>query len=350
MTISDSLITRNRVAPRELIPPGFCQIACAFASGGGIYNGGALTITNSRISDNESGSTASSASVATKAGAGGIMNRNQGTLTLRHSFVTGNRATATAPSGQEVDAGGIHSDGPLTIEDSVVSGNSAQLTSSYPAEVEQVALGGGITASECCGVSATATITRSIVSGNRVVAGNASGDLVAFAGGIVGFTSSLAVTDSTVDHNEVDATLASSSTAGAFADGGGLEIDGAATIRNALVAGNRVTVSAPAGMAVAQGGGIANAGQLAVQRTLVIDNSASARGAGGAAQGGGIWNDTFGEGAPPSLVMSDSAVVGNSLDGAPAVALQGGGLFTAFPVTLTRTLIAGNRPDQCSGC
>jgi hypothetical protein len=29
---------------------------------------------------------------------------------------------------------------------------------------------------------------------------------------------------------------------------------------------------------------------------------------------------------------------------------QGGGLYTASPVTLTRTVIAGNKPDQCFGC
>ena len=30
--------------------------------------------------------------------------------------------------------------------------------------------------------------------------------------------------------------------------------------------------------------------------------------------------------------------------------IQGGGLFTTFPVTLTKTVLAGNKPDQCFGC
>jgi hypothetical protein len=29
---------------------------------------------------------------------------------------------------------------------------------------------------------------------------------------------------------------------------------------------------------------------------------------------------------------------------------QGGGLYTDFPATIQRTVIAGNAPDQCFGC
>ncbi len=67
------------------------------------------------------------------------------------------------------------------------------------------------------------------------------------------------------------------------------------------------------------------------------------------ARGGGIWNASFG-GPAPTLTLTSSAVVGNSLDAPAGFVLHGGGLFTRFPVTRTQTVIAGNRPDQCFGC
>jgi hypothetical protein len=80
----------------------------------------------------------------------------------------------------------------------------------------------------------------------------------------------------------------------------------------------------------------------------VTGNTATAKGAGGNAQGGGINNiNLFG---PPQLTLIDSAILANRLSASPGIALHGGGLFTDSPVTLTRTLIAGNQPDQCFGC
>jgi len=61
-----------------------------------------------------------------------------------------------------------------------------------------------------------------------------------------------------------------------------------------------------------------------------------------------IWV-SFG-GPPPSLALTDSVVTANRVSGSAGITVQGGGLFTTFPVTLTRTVIAGNKPDQCFGC
>jgi hypothetical protein len=143
----------------------------------------------------------------------------------------------------------------------------------------------------------------------------------------------------------------------AAADGGGLEIDGQATIRDTLVARNSVVVEA-ARAALAQGGGIANAGQLTAERLLVLDNTVSAKGAGGrlpfdapsAAQGGGIWNGSFGNPTPPGLTLTGSAILRNSAAAGAGFLVQGGGLYTDFPIGLTRTAIAANQPDQCFGC
>ena len=85
-------------------------------------------------------------------------------------------------------------------------------------------------------------------------------------------------------------------------------------------------------------------------------NSASATGVGGFNLGGGIRNVLFG-GGPPELTLTDSVITANRLAASDGVVSQGGGLYTAdpfsgtpFPVAMTRTVIEGNKPDQCVGC
>jgi hypothetical protein len=298
-----------------------------------------LTITNSRVSDNEV-----APGLASSVSEGGIFNRFPASLTLSHSWVTGNRAIGGPPNGRRANTGGIGSDGKLTIDSSVVSGNSAELQETFPSQFDQGAFAGGIEISDSPG--ATATITNSIVSGNRATATSSAGDTGTFAGGILD-EGSLTLANSTVSHNQVSATA----TGSAFTDGGGLEVDGVATISNTLIAANSVTSSAGSGGAFAVGGGLANVGQTTVQRTLVVGNSVRGQGGGGVVQGGGIWNGRFDDSAPPpQLTLTDTAITGNALAAGPGPTVQGGGLFTIAPVTRTRTVIAGNRPDQCFGC
>ena len=356
VSIDDSVITGNTVLSHSVIPGDFCgsPLPCGFNTGGGIDNGGVLTVTNSRITNNTAGSSPALPSLASGVNSGGIFSRFAATLVLKKSVVSGNRAVASSPNGQAAQSGGIGSDGALTIEDSVVSDNSAELTGTFPADGEPVALAGGIHVSGCCGVShPTATIRNTLVHGNRAVADIGGEALsVAFAGGVLA-EAPLLLEKTLVTDNLVRATSAGGDAA---ADGGGIEVDSQVTIRDSLVARNTVVADAH-GAALAAGGGIANAGQLTVERTLVLDNRVKARGAGGllpfgepsAALGGGIWNGTFG-GPPTTLTLTNSAVLGNSLDAPAGFVVQGGGLYTTFPVTVTRTAIAGNRPDQCFGC
>jgi hypothetical protein len=92
-------------------------------------------------------------------------------------------------------------------------------------------------------------------------------------------------------------------------------------------------------------------GGVLERKTLVIGNSVNAKGTGGVVQAGGVWNSTFSEGDPqPQLTLTDSAVTRDTLRASAGLGVQGGGLFTTAPVTLTRTVIAGNHPDQCFGC
>jgi hypothetical protein len=356
VTIDDSVITGNTVTSRVANPPGpFCgPHPCGFNSGGGIDNGGVLTITDTRITDNTAGSTSSFASLASGVSAGGITSRFPATLVLKRSIVSGNRAVVSLPNGDEAATGGIGSLGALLIEDSVVSDNSAQLSGSFPGAEERAALAGGINVGECCGVSHVATIRNTLVRGNRAVAEVGSPETlsIAFGGGV--FASAPLLLERTI----VTDNLARSVSAGdAAADGGGVEIDGApVTIRDSMIARNTVVADAQRA-ALAMGGGVANAGQLTIERTTVLGNRVIARGTGGAlpfgepsgAFGGGIWNGTFG-GPPPTLTLTNSLVLANALDAPAGFVVRGGGLFTTTAVTLNRTVLAGNRPDQCFGC
>ncbi len=338
VTIADSVITRNRVFATDQIPPGFCgRRACAFADGAGIDNSGALTLTNVQVSDNEA---VSPPGVATGTGDGGIFNHPQGTLVVRQSSITGNRVRADAPNGREASAGGIGGNGLLTIEDSVVSGNTVELSGPIPSDAVDGASAGGVLTAD-----AAATIVRTIVRDNHVTATNVGGDMFAFGGGIVSF-GPLTLRQSSVDHNTVSVT-----TSGGLAldDGGGLETDDLTTITDSVIGFNTVTATSTGVAAVAQGGGLANSGQTTVRRTLVVGNKVVSNGVSGVAQGGGVWNGSF-DGPPPTLALIESAIVGNSAGGSPGIAVQGGGLYTDFPVTLVRTVIAGNAPDQCFGC
>jgi hypothetical protein len=356
VTIADSVVTRNRALPSATVPDG----TFALAEGAGIDSFGDLHLIDTQVTDNEGGSGSGQPSIATEADAGGIYNHIQAALTLDRSIVSGNHSRVTGANDGSATSGGIFSLGELAIRHSIIADNTSELRSTAPSSVEQAALAGGIQVSFCpvefCGPPHSATITDSIVHGNRAVARveNPGGLAVAFAGGIQA-EGPLDLERSSVTDNLARA----SSTGDAAADGGGIEIDGPATIRDTVVARNSVQVDA-AGAALAQGGGIANAGQVVAERLLVVGNSVLAKGTGGqlpfgapsAAQGGGIWNGSFGSDAPTQLTLTASAVLHNSAGASPGAGflVQGGGVYTDVPVMIAKTAIAGNKPDQCFGC
>jgi hypothetical protein len=374
VTISDSVISGNRVIPST----------AGFALGGGIDNAGTLTLTSTRVTDNDVGSTASSPSVAVNARAGGINNEPEATLTLQRSAVTRNHVAVTASGTQLAVAGGISDfGGALTIEDSVVSDNTVDASTASLGELDSFT--GGI---EITG-DARATITRAVVSGNSVHGTNTAGDVLAGAGGISTDPDvTVVLRNSAVDGNTVSIDVAAPG-AGATAFAGGFEVEGDVQVSDSHFIGNRVHAATAAGATIAvgggletrgletvalsdslvadnsvealtldgfaasAGGGIFNGGLLAVHQTRVVNNYATATGPAGLAQGGGIWNGLIpGPGNPQSvqLTLVDSAVLGNRLDASPGLDRLGGGVFASEPVSLVKAVIAGNKPDQCYGC
>jgi hypothetical protein len=355
VAISNSIITGNSVVASDVIAPGFCgPRACAFNNGGGIDNGGALTLTNVQVTNNTAGSTASLPSPASDAGAGGIDNRFASTLVMHNCIVSGNHAVANSPIANSASAGGIGSPGQLDVEDSVVDDNTVEYAGSMDFE-DQSGLGGGIIVEqEWFYPHPDAIIRNTRISGNHVSATNTNPNSTpaGFAGGVASFSSAL------FDHVAITDNSAEMNGAGyAGGDAGGLETDSPVTIRDSIVARNSLSVQGPLG-AVAFGGGITMFGaDLTLERTIVVANSAYANGAagpmpfGGVASvlGGGISNG--GPGIPPaSLTLVDSVVNANRLSGSPGLPLQGGGVYSPNGLTRVHSVIAGNKPDDCFGC
>jgi hypothetical protein len=355
VSISNSIVTGNSVVSSAVIPPGFCgPRACAFNDGGGIDNGGALTLTNVQVTNNTAGSSASLLSPASDAGSGGIDNRFASSLVMRHCVVSGNRAVADSAIGNGASAGGVGSSGALDIEDSVISNNTVGYTGALDFE-DQSGFGGGLVVEEeGFFPHPPATISNTKITGNTVTAVNTnpSSTPAGFAGGVASFSSAtydhVAVTDNSVD-------MKGAGYAGG--DAGGIEVDSPTTMRDSIVARNSLSVEAPRG-AIAFGGGITMfGGDLTLERTVVVANSASATGAPGpmpfggvaSAVGGGIADG--GPGVPPgALTLTDSVVNANRLGGSAGLPLQGGGVFTLNGLTNDHSVIAGNKPDDCFGC
>ena len=404
VTIRDSVITRNRVAPSASVQSGLpCGSACPFAlaGGGGIDNWGSMTLTNTVVSDNVAGGP-----ITSDADAGGIYTP-QGNLALRHSVVTGNRAVASRPYGRFAEGGGVNiASTPfllrprrristLTIDASRITANTVMLADAFTSDIEAHATTGGILIAgddDCTKPSSgcvRGTIRKSLVSGNTATASNTAGDANAIDGGI-GVDGLLVLSGSTIRDNHVLVQVPAGSAAGAFGDSAGIGMGGYATITDSRLTGNSVSVRAPGGTASAmfaalsvgngafattithsdisgnrlaastisgsvtlQGAGIGhlNGAPFVLRDTTVARNVAKANGPGGIDQGGGIWNGSLDPSSSLGpLRLIDSTVAQNVLTASAGITAQGGGIFTIAKPSIRQTTIAHNRPDQCHGC
>jgi hypothetical protein len=389
VTISNTVITGNRVAPTQTLavgPPCPGNVPCPFAQadGGGIDSWGTLTLTNTTVSNNRVGTASGLSTIASDADGGAIVN-NLGPLTINNSTISDNEASASAPNGRFADSGAMQLvGGTVTMTNSTVTGNTASLAASEPNSVaannNAIAIAGGIHVEG--GVTA-ATFSNTTITHNSASMTNTLGDATAFSGGL--HTDGVFTLDNDViaDNSVYSATLPPStgdaegdSAAGEMAgsisntrltrntvtvrsaSGTATALAGATivtgTLTNSRVDDNHVFASSPTGNVVLAGGGLQAAGPLTLRNTTVSRNTGHASGLSGSAQGGGISDvDLSGIGQPPGgpLILTNSRVVLNLLSGNPPITLQGGGIAaTNNPVTLTNTLIAGNSPDQCDGC
>jgi hypothetical protein len=255
--------------------------------GGGILNDddGNLTVTDSTISGNTA-----------DLDGGGIDNDGEGNLTVTGSTISGNTAGS--------DGGGIQTDttpGTVTVTDSTISGNTAER-------------GGGIHN----GDDGAVTVTGSTISDNT-----ASGSFDGDGGGIFSnHNSNLTVTGSTISDN----TAASSSFGG---NGGGIYYDNSddatLTVTDSTISGNTAAASSDATQG-GEGGGIWSDTDIVANSTTITNSTISGNTADGdSALGGGVYN------SDGLTVIEFSTITNNT---APA---GGGSGVASFGDTFTRT-------------
>ena len=408
VTVSDSAITGNHADPRATVPSGitcprrfhFPKGQCPFAPalGGGIDSWGLLTLVHSAVTGNTSGAAPGLPGIASDADGAGIYSA-QGSLTLAHTILGGNHGTAARPNGRFAEGAGIFAGNPdfspgkapdaLIVRHSVIAGNSALLTTDLPRFFggqfrDLVANTGGLVAGP--GVTAT-TIENTLVTGNSAIAKDLRGEPSAIDAALNINSGSLRMANSIISRNRAITQSATSADVGGAgtvleADGGGTithtlitgndasmvsphgvaAVSGAGlglfgdtsllTVQDSIIDGNTAAAASTTGSATSQGAGVFNNGLLKLIRDRISHNSGTATGPSGQAQGAGIWNGAEFAGPPVRLTLQSTAVTRNSLTGSPGVTVQGGGVYTTPPATITlrHALIAHNIPDQCFGC
>ena len=291
-----------------------------YLDGGGIFNFGTITVTNSAIYDNEN----------TSSPGGGIS--NYGIFHLINSTIHHN----TAVSGFAIGGGISIYDGVVDINNSAVYSNSA-------------GIGGGIYLKD-----GELLINNSDISGNvantmgggiytvkplSIENSNISGNMAQEGGGIYMDGAVLTVTTSTIHNNQAnsaagiglyntslgsmqDSTISYNS---AITEGGGLFVDSTSTAV--------ITASTFNHNSATNGGGIYNFGQVDATNATISNNSASS-------EGGGIWH--FGSGSN-DVTLINLTLAENS-------APSGSGIYheNFATIAVTNTIIADNGVENCN--
>jgi hypothetical protein len=351
LMVIDSVISGNIV---EADPSGNLD-----SFGGGIanLNGAKVTVVNSTIAGNQV--------FAARDGLGGGIHANADTMvTIVNSIVLNNQSTGSlAGIGLGSGGGGINIvRGQLTVTNSMIARNRA---------IGGIAIGGGISCE-----TGTAIVGGSIIAGNEALGGE-GGISQAIGGGIANFNilpsrfSSFSISNSIVSNNRAvagnnggnfDSDISVSTAFGggvANAFNGHLEMSGCLLIGNQAIGGNGATHHAPniSDVGVAHGGGVANfeGGNATIRDSAIVHNRAVGgegnNGTGslafvGTGTGGGIDNslDDSIFGFNPtllsvvnSIILHNEAVGGNNNSGNGnrvfAGAGLGGGLANYLGVT-----------------
>jgi hypothetical protein len=255
-------------------------------NGGGIFNDGRMTVSDSSLSDNSA-----------TTGGGAIW--SNGSVEVTDSTLSENSA--------DYYGGAIYSasNGALSVTDSSLSDNSA---TSFEINYPGYAYGGGIAA------YGTATVANTTLDGNRAASfGGGSGGGGIYVGG------TMSVTDTTVSGNSNSIVVGANDGDG----GAGIENVGTLNVTDSTLAENTTNVN---------GGGLDNGGTATVSDSTIAANVAAA--------GGGISNDG-------TLTITAGTVSGNSADSGGGGGIDNVSGATAV---VTATIVAGNAPgDDCAG-
>jgi hypothetical protein len=381
--ITNSVISGNRAAPLRTVPSGLTtcpggECPFAWAAGGGIDSWGTLTLDHTTLSHNRVGSATGLSDLASDTTGGAIMNW-LGELTVTHSVLSGNQATAAAPNGRFAESGAIQvQGGTLRLDHDRIRHNSAVLHAALPSSVDMAVYAGAIHITD--GSSGVSSIANTTVSDNFLEMTNSVG-YAAASSGAVHSDVALTLRHDTITDNSLRSITTGSSTGDASGDSGAGEFlvgnflhsrlasnsvtvrsahgDATAlagaiithgTLRNSVVRHNRVSALSPEGNAAVFGGGVISDDLLNVVSTSVEGNRAHAGGRTGSALGGGIFASDIPDGPPEGpLVLRSSRIIGNAVTGNTRIALHGGGVYATDVRAVTDTVIRHNRPDQCYG-
>jgi hypothetical protein len=337
--------------------------------GGGVFNSGMLTITDSTIS----GNTATTA--AFHLGGGGIYNDN-GTVTVTGCTLSGNSALRLG--------GGILNDpgGSVSVTASTLSGNSAGLGGGIVNRFATLTVTASTLSDNDGSVGGiyneggTVSVTASTLSGNFTLFNGDGGGILNDPGGTVSVTASTLSSNSGFFgggiYNQVGGTVsvtACTLSGNSALDGGGILNAGMLTVDSSTLSGNSATSTIGG-----QGGGISNFGTLTVTASTLsgnraddvgggIDNevgtvsvtastlsgnSANAISTSGRGKGGGIWS------VGGTVSVTASTLSGNSALGSPSSSDptdgSGGGIYSVVgTVAITASTLSDNHADASGG-
>ena len=164
MTITNTTITGNRAGDVLISNPNFCDAGL----GGGIANFGTMTITNTTITGNRGGDVKGDNTCSGGSG-GAIFNAGSSTMTITNTTITGNRAGDVVSCTKDCYAGvggGISDDGTMTITNTTITGNRAGRVLSCTQGGCKDGSGGGF-----AGYFSTSTLKNTILANNTAARG-----------------------------------------------------------------------------------------------------------------------------------------------------------------------------------
>jgi hypothetical protein len=375
LVVNRSAIVRNTLSATRGDP------GSTLTFGAGIYSGGRLTITGSRVSSNEASAVSTApADIATWAAAvgTGVYAGATAPLVITKSHFDGNRGSASALSRAEIDGVAFEdaADGSkVVVKRSTISGNVGSATSTGA----NVQIFGAM--AEVSVGSARLEVTRTTFAHNRVWA-HGGGLGASVSGGALDITAVKSTLDHVrfIDNSSVaedgrDCTLfgaavqlesgsgpltikhssllqnsgmCSSGTQAARVYGGGVMNLGTAkiTVSQSTLAQNRLDATSTGADADVRGGGIFTIGALAMSRSTVSGNDMRAKAPGTSqviAHGAGL---DLGYAGFSNFSLVNSTIAGNvarAKPGAAVIAALGGGIYAApVELTITASTIARN--------
>lgn len=287
-------------------------------------------------------------------GGGGIY-ANDGPIKASASTLDHNSATVSAYYGGH-GGGALYEDGPfgsdVTLSHTKLVDNSFTLhgTRTDLVNPPNCCSGGGAV---YLNTYATVSITRGVLTGNKVTIHSGSFSHGGGAGNVDVFPAPLTINRSTISHNtaSVHGPKGKSASGGHCCSGGGaISTTGVLQLIDSTLDANTSDVTAGD---CCQGGGAVNfdgtGGQQTVRGSTISHNRSLVSAIAIYSGGGGVYADVS---AAPSPVLSytNSTISGNTTDAAAQVG-GGGGLYLLYPqpTLLANTTLAGNSASSGAG-